>query len=153
MTTVLQRQKIGYLRKLLGLEDDLYYEMIAGYNGAKSSKDLSISEGQELLSRLRDVAQKLGLFKPYASTKFKSYKYNNLGKRSGMASPAQLRKIEAMWADVSRARDSEGRAKALGAFIKRITGRDSILFITSADAVKLINALEAMGTAEGKGRQ
>lgn len=149
-STAKQRQDIGYMRKLLGLEDEVYYDMVYQYNGAKSSKDLSAAEATDLLNRLRDNGKSAGVFKPKAETRFKQYKYNNLGQRPGYASPAQLRKIEAMWACVTRAETQEARKKALNVFIKRITGKDNILFIESRDAAKLIKALSTMASEAGR---
>ena len=62
-----------------------------------------------------------------------------------MASPAQLRKIEAMWFDVSYAKDNEARKKGLNTLIKKVTGKDNIMFITHTDVSKVIEALKAMG--------
>lgn len=144
MSTAKQRQDIGYLRKLLGLDDDVYREILSQYDGAKSSKDLCVKDAYELIYNLRTKAAEIGVFKPKKSTTFKQYKYNVLGERKGMASPAQLRKIEAMWFDVSYQKDEESRKKAFTTFIKRITNKDSIKFLTHNDIKKLIKAMENM---------
>lgn len=145
MSTTKQRQQIGYMRKLLSLDDDTYREVLAQYNGAKSSKDLSVFDANCLLNNLRDKAREIGTFKPKKSTTLKQYKYNTLGWRSGMATPAQLRKIEAMWSDISFITDKKARQKALNTLVKRVTGKDSIMFITHKDVSKVIEALKAMG--------
>lgn len=140
-----QRQKIGHLRKLLGMDDEIYYETVSLYgNGAKSSKDLTVQQANELLNKLRDMAKDMGLFNPKKSTKFKQYKYNTLGKRENRATPKQLRMIEAMWMDRSYIKDEPARAKALNTFIKRITGKDNILFMTPHDVSKTVKAMENM---------
>lgn len=61
-----------------------------------------------------------------------------------MATPRQLRKIEAMWADVSRADTEEARATALRQFLKRIVGIENLRFLEGWQVKKVINALEAM---------
>ena len=144
MSTAVQRQKIGYMRKLLGLDDDTYREMLFEYNGAESSKDLSVYDANILLNKLRNNAKEIGVFNPKASTTMKQYKYNNLGWRSNRATPAQLRKIEAMWFDVSYARDDEARQKGLNTMVKRITGKENLKFITANDVKKVIKAIEEM---------
>lgn len=150
MSTAKQRQDIAYIRKLLGLEDEVYREMLTVYRNCTSSKDLTTYEANNLLNNLRTKAKEIGVFKPYASTKFKQYKYNTLGTRKGMASPAQLRKIEAMWFEVSNQTTDITREKALLAFIKRVTNKDAIEFLTHYDISKLIKALEKMGNKKGE---
>lgn len=145
MSTATQRQQIGHIRKLLGLDEETYREMLFQYNKALSSKDLSVYDANILLNSLRDKAKEIGVFNPKKATTFKQYKYNKLGNRKGMASPAQLRKIEAMWFDVSYAKDNEARKKGLNTLIKKVTGKDNIMFITHTDVSKVIEALKAMG--------
>ena len=144
LSSARQRQRIGYLRKLLNIEDDLYYEILRSDFDARTSKDLTVKEAYELITRFTNDCKERGIYKQKATVKMAQYKYNNLKRDKSMASPAQLRMIEAMWADVSRADTDEGRALALKAFIKRITARDGIRFLTSKDAAQLIAALNKM---------
>ena len=72
-------------------------------------------------------------------------KFNELGKRKFKASPKQLRAIEAMWAQVSRASTAQDRSKALNAFCKRLTGVEVITWICKDDAKIIIKAIQAMG--------
>lgn len=143
MSTPKQRQKIGFLRKLIGLNEDLYREMLADY-GAASSKDLSIKSAAELLNRLKINAIKLGLYKPRLNHTFKKLKYENLGIREDMATPKQLRMVESMWFDVSVKEDETHRQAALNRFIKRITGKQRLIFLTPEDIRKVVNALKKM---------
>lgn len=143
LSTPKQRQDLGYMRKLIGFDDDTYYEMMYNRYGVRSSKDLTQSQITEYINFLRDNAVQAGIFKPRAS--FNKYKYNNLANRDKkMASPKQLRKIEAMWLDRTKAKTNEEKAKALKAFILRITGKEGITFVTAVDVKKIINALENM---------
>ncbi len=67
---------------------------------------------------------------------------NNLANRGkDYPSPSQLRKIEVLWKNVSRAKND----KSLRAFIKRLTKKSDITFILRDDASKVINALNKMG--------
>ncbi|MGN1124598.1 MAG: regulatory protein GemA [Candidatus Gastranaerophilaceae bacterium] len=143
LSTAKQRQDLGYMRKLMGFDDDIYYEMMFNRYGVRSSKDLTQKQINEYINYLRDNAIQTGAFKPKAS--FNKYKYNNLANRDKkMASPKQLRKIEAMWLDRTKAKTNEEKAKALKSFIKRITGKEGITFLTAVDVRKIINALENM---------
>lgn len=144
MSTTKQRQEIGYMRKLIGLDEEIYREMLSDFNNASSSKDLSDTEARTLLNSLRDKAKEMGVFKPVKQFAFQKHKYSNLVDRYGMASPAQLRKIEAMWFRVSRQDNDTDRAEALRIFSKKITGKDHLKFLTSEDVRKVIKALEAM---------
>lgn len=61
-----------------------------------------------------------------------------------MATPGQLRKIEAMWMGVSKMPTYPAREKALKGFLKRITGVEELRFIESWRVQKVIRAVEAM---------
>lgn len=71
-------------------------------------------------------------------------KFDDMDGRADMASGAQLRKIEAMWQDLSIIPEAEPRARALRRFIQKITGVMGLRFLTSQDAGKILNALGAM---------
>ena len=136
-----QRQTIGFLRKLLGFDDDMYREILSFY-GAKSSKNLTISEADELIANMKDYASKMGLY---------TYnKYEKLGYRKGMATPKQLRYIYALWKNVSFINDDKAREQALNRFIYRITGKERVNFLTPSDVSKIIEALKAMQTKKEK---
>jgi len=141
LSTAKQRQNLGYFRRLLAIEDDLYQDILSEY-GVKSSKDLSMEQIKELILRFRRNAEIAGLY----NTKSNIYKqkYNDLAERKGMATPAQLRKIEAMWQGVSRLKNEQDRQKALQTMIKKITGKDNIRFLTAIDVRKIIKTFENM---------
>ncbi len=150
MSTKKQRQEIGYMRKILGIDEDTYREMLNSFKGAKSSKDLTDTDAKIFLNSLRDKGKQIGVFKPVKQYIFQKYKYNDLGERDGMASPAQLRKIEAMWYKVSHQTDDISRQKALNYFAKRLTGKENLKFLESKDAHILIKALDAMQKQKNK---
>lgn len=144
MSTPKQRQKIGFIRKLLGLDaGDTYYEMLLDY-GIESSKDLTDSQAQEFLNRLKNMAIGAGVYKPRINFVFKSLQFEDLANRDGMATPKQLRKIEAMWVDVSVKTQPEDIKRSLNSFIKRITGKGDIKFVEQNDVQKIIKALSEM---------
>lgn len=113
LSTAKQRQKLGFFRKLLNLPEDLYSELLSQF-GVDTSKNLTSQQIEELTSRLRRNAQAQGLYKPKPSF------INNLSDRNGMATPAQLRKIDIMWKNVSRQQNDKDRQYALQVMIKKL---------------------------------
>lgn len=139
------RREIGYQRKLLGLSEELYREMLFARYKVESCKNLSEQQAKQFLKILRDQAKDAGVFKPKKQYAFQKYKHNNLADRDDdMATPAQLRKIEAIWFEVSVQTNDESREKALNSFLKRITGVENIKFLPKYQVQKVIKALYAM---------
>lgn len=149
MSTTEQRKTIGYLRSLLNLDEELYREMLFEY-GVISSKELSDLQAEQLLRNLKKTAVEIGVYKPLKKYAFQKYKYENSGTRAGMATPKQKRKIEVMWFGVSTKKDEKSRKKALSLFIKRLTGKEHIEFITNQDVRIFIKALEKMKERKGE---
>lgn len=71
-------------------------------------------------------------------------KFSDLAGREGMASPAQLRKIEAMWMDVSKMPNYTAKQKALKGFLKRITGVEELRFLEDWQVQKVLRSIESM---------
>lgn len=129
-----QYRQIHGLVRLLGLDDAAYHDMLRDRYQVESSKQLSTQQRSSLIKSLREQVHG------------KVQKFNELsGRAKHKASPAQLRAIEAMWAQVSRAETSEDRRKALNAFCKRLTGVEVVTWICKDDAKVLIKAIHAMG--------
>ena len=129
-----QYRQIHGLVRLLGMNDEAYRDMLRDRYQVESSKQLSTQQRSSLIKSLREQVHG------------KVQKFNELsGRARHKASPAQLRAIEAMWAQVSRAETSEDRRKALNAFCKRLTGVEVVSWICKDDAKVLIKAIHAMG--------
>ncbi|MBS7271634.1 MAG: regulatory protein GemA [Fibrobacter sp.] len=129
-----QYRQIHGLVRLLGMNDEAYRDMLRDRYQVESSKQLSTQQRSSLIRSLREQVHG------------KVQKFNELsGRAKHKASPAQLRAIEAMWAQVSRAETSEDRRKALNAFCKRLTGVEVVTWICKDDAKVLIKAIHAMG--------
>lgn len=129
-----QYRQIHGLVRLLGMNDEAYRDMLRDRYQVESSKQLSTQQRSTLIKSLREQVHG------------KVQKFNELsGRARHKASPAQLRAIEAMWAQVSRAETSEDRRKALNAFCKRLTGVEVVTWICKDDAKVLIKAIHAMG--------
>lgn len=122
------------LARLLGLNDEAYRDMLNDRYHVRSSKDLNPQQRFQLIKELRE--------KVHGNVQ----KFNDLVERKKhLATPRQLRAIEAMWAKVSRATTAADRKKALDAFVKRLTGIDHVRWITMHDAQTLIRAIKTMG--------
>lgn len=129
-----QYRQIHGLVRLLGMNDEAYRDMLFDRYKVRSSKDLSPGQRGALIKSLREQVHG------------NVAEFNDLvNRKKHMASPAQLRAIEAMWAQVSRAETPDARKKALNAFVKRLTGVDHVRWITMHDARTLIRAIKTMG--------
>ena len=139
-STPKQRQLIGYFRKLLKLNEDVYYDILSGY-GVNSSKELNNLQAEDLLKRLKYQAASMGLY----TEKTNYYnKYDNMAGRFGMGTPKQLRMIEAMWKSVSNQDTNELKERALNHFVLRLVGKSHIKFLTQSEISKVIKAIQAM---------
>ncbi len=79
-----------------------------------------------------------------ASLQAGKHRFEDLGYRDGMATPRQLRQIEAMWMDVSTMPHRAAREKALKGFLKRIVGVEDLRFVEDWMVRKVVRAIEAM---------
>ncbi len=136
---------IHILKSKLALTDEEYREHVAQCNqrGVKSSKDMTRAEAQNLLWRLSSMANGKGI-------KWTNWngggrkKYDDLGVRDERATPLQMRKIEAMWKDVSYMTTDEARETAFRKFMEKRFHVSDIRFVTQAMVRKIIKTLEAM---------
>lgn len=143
-----QIKKIHVLWSKLGLDRDTYESMLAPY-GASSSKDLEFVEAQDLIRRLQKDAIAAGVERPTPPDQpgyrmGKRRRFEDLGKRPGHASPAQLRKIEAMWMTVSNQPSDEAKRAALVTFVRNKTGVARLEWLPHTAVSKLIRTIQAM---------
>jgi hypothetical protein len=141
-----QIKKIHTLLSKLKMPDDEYRYLLSDY-WVETSKKLSYSEAQELIGKLEKIAVEKGVWSQYGNRGKR--RYEDLKDRHGMASPKQLRKIEAMWKDVSYTHKQDERARALRKFIFRIAGVDDMRMLESKQASKIIEALQNMKHKHG----
>jgi len=128
-----QKAKIHILKAEIGYDDDLYRTVMYNRYRTTSSKNLSWVQAKDFIQFMEEKAGK----------NFEE-KYDNLGERPGMATPAQLRKIEAMWKDVSVQKSTKERAKALDKLIMRIVHVGSILWLKRKDVQIILKTLTSM---------
>jgi hypothetical protein len=131
---------IHVLKSKLGLSDDNYRAMLDGY-GVKSSLDLPMRRAYDLIQRMENQAVLAGTWTPSLKDRGR---YSKLQGRDGMASPAQLRKIEAMWSFVSRQPTPEEKTKALHVWLEKRFHIGRLEWVKADQVGKVIGALEAM---------
>lgn len=137
-----QIKMVHTLKNALQLDDPTYREILDTWFQAASSKDLSTAQAEVLIRELKDIAVSAGAWEQRSPREKKFDEWQN--RRGDMASPPQLRKIEAMWQEVSRSEDPDGRKKALRSFLERIVKVSDLRFLDVKSAGKVINALTAM---------
>ncbi len=130
---------IHALKGALCLDDETYRGMLHARHQVTSSKALTEAEAAAIIRELETAAISAGVWKRGRE------KFGDMKNRVGFATPRQLRMIEAMWNDVSRATTPEGRKTALRHFLKRIVGREDLRFLDPVDVRKVVAALEGMG--------
>ncbi len=152
MATRWQVKMIHTLKSKLGISEGDYRVVLEKY-GVKSSKALSYGKANHLIDRLAEEGEKMGVWKRKYPNRRRRQKYNDLAGREDMATPAQLRMVEAAWADVSRMRNAEARQRALLKFCKRITKKAKMEWLNHRDIEKLMAAINAMKESKEKGKK
>ena len=135
MISFSQIKQIHTLKSILGLDDELYREMLMSF-GVATCKNLTFTEARILLDILSEKAIAAGKWqKP--NNKFSELK----NRADSMASPAQLRKIEAMWQDVCFEKSYTEVKKTLRKFIQNHFKISDIRFIDKITATKIIHVI------------
>lgn len=133
-----QIKKIHALKNALKLEDDLYREMLLPFNAA-SSKDLTDYLAEIFIYQLESMAVKMGVWEN-PSLKYEDLRY----REEKMASPQQLRMIEAMWRDVCYFDNDKFAKKSLRKFMRNKYKVDDLMFLTKAKATKVIQGIKGI---------
>lgn len=134
-------RKIHWIKRQAGMSEEEYRTMLASY-GVESSKELSYWEGVDLIKKME------GLVKNKIRHKDNLNRYEELGIRwdevrgEYMATPKQLRMIEAMWCTHSLV--DQKNEEALRKFVKRITGVDRLEWLYMSDIKKVVNAIKRL---------
>jgi hypothetical protein len=150
----------------LGIDDADYRAMLHERYRAKSCKDLTWRQAEELLKQLNGVASRgvkesisitpdiqnpitgdalcAQLF-PQLYLRISKFRYVELDGRPGFCSGAQARMIEAIWARVSRATTDDDREQALWSMMRRICGVDHFRFLEAKKVQSIVKALKVMG--------
>jgi hypothetical protein len=137
MPTNSEIKKIHILKNLLSLDDDLYREILAGF-GCSSSKELPAHLVHELISMLEKMAVEAGVWV------IPNRRFKDLNNRDGMATPKQLRKIEAMWRDVAYQKDDEYVRTSFRKFLQKQFKISDLRFVEKSMASKIIKAINSI---------
>lgn len=143
-----QKKMIHTIKAQLGMDEETYKEILWSAYKVDSSTRLSRQEARELIDMLKKSAVQAGVWTNNRG--FKKYKYDNLGKREGMASPKQLRMIESMWQDVSFVKEEKARLEALDTFLSNHFGVDKLIWVESEMVSKIVNTLKTMRTQKNE---
>lgn len=150
--TAAQIKRIHTILHVLGISDENYRAALESRFSVTTCKDLTVQEAKSFIDELEKLARKTDRERYQAKMNKAAEefagkqpkRFDNLDNRPGMASAAQLRKIEATWQEISIIPEAEPRARALRRFIQRITGVADIRFLDGEMAGKVINAMTAM---------
>ena len=132
MSVYWQIKKIHALKTFLGISDENYRKMLQSFQVC-SSKNLTETEANILISTLEERANEF-------TQRIKKYD-ELLGRDEKMATPSQLRKLEAVWADIKRLR-TKNKHVTLRQYLKKHFKVYSIKFLTKDRAREIIAVLE-----------
>ncbi|MCG6552921.1 MAG: regulatory protein GemA [Candidatus Magnetominusculus sp. LBB02] len=138
-----QIKKIKTLQRAVGVDDGVYELLVKEYSGGRtrSCTGMDYYEAGRLIDHLENIAMKMNI--KWQKVNSKCDKYKCLADRDDeMATPAQLRMIEAMWKERSYAKDID-KEKMLRRFLERF-GVSDILFLTKEDVRRVKRALDNM---------
>lgn len=135
MVTSSQIRKIHTLKSIIGLDDDLYRDILKSFD-VLSSKDLTFAEAKILIEIFEDKAISM-----HKWTK-QPVKYQDLERTDNMATQAQLRMIEGMWREICYFDNDEYAKKSLRKFLRSKFRVDDIMFLTKSKAIKVIQAIK-----------
>ena len=133
-----QIKKIHTLVSALGWKNEWYRDNLHGYFNVESSKDLTYHQASGYIDILKRQAVSAGVWKTP-----KDY-YEDLSDREDMATPRQIRMLQAMWKDISTATTTEEREKGLRGMLLRIVKVEDIRFLERKDVRKMVNCFTAM---------
>jgi hypothetical protein len=147
MRTITKSQKtiIHTLKSKLGMSDDVYRAMLAGFinskgKPARSSTELSYANAEALIKALERNAEGVTDWNPE-----KRLHADSSSVRGGhMASADQVRMIEGMWAEYSTIGDHDKRRAALDLWIFRHWNRGGLMMVERDLVGRIKHALEAM---------
>lgn len=120
-------QLIHVAKSKLGLDDEVYRALLRSKSGRESSKDMSIIQLEAVLDHLRGAG--------FAQTK------KHKGKE--LERDPQSRKIRSLWLELHELGAIKDKSEeALGSFVKRQTGVESLRWLNGYQAATVIESLK-----------
>lgn len=135
-----QTRKIHTLVSALSLPDEIYRKGLNDLFCVDTSKVLTARQAAYLI----DVLEMEGVMNGVWSRREYRDKYNELGRRPDMATPAQLRKIEATWNGLYPESDPEIHQRNIRTFLFRFFKVSDLRFLDQETANKVLYALRKM---------
>lgn len=144
-----QIKKIKALQRALNLDDITYRDVLQQF-GVNSASLLDYRQAGALINLLEDKAVAAGVWeKRPLNLKYQEYE----GRSEYMAAPSKLRKIEALWKDVSYHSYAEARQQALYNFLNNKIGKTLLTALTDQEANKIIAILNRMKITKNQQRR
>jgi hypothetical protein len=147
--TTEQIKLIHVLKKRLAWDDETYRHYLHHNFDVSSSKSLSYSGAGQCIMRMSAILN--DTLKPVEVKESGKWgwgkeKFETLAGRDPekFATPKQLRMLDAMWSDVSRAGNASARDAAFEVFLKRRFKIISIAAISQADVGRIRRVLQVM---------
>ncbi len=137
MATTFQIKKIHTLKNILGMDDDLYHEMLMSFD-VQTSKNLTFTEATIFIEILEEKAIAINKWTKQPK------KYAELNRSDNMASDAQIRMIEGLWREICYFNNDKFAKKSLRKFLKSKFRVDDVMFLTRAKSCKVIQAITAI---------
>ncbi len=136
MVTIFQIKKIHMLKNILGIDENLYRELLCEF-GVNSSKELNYPQAKMFIEILEDKAVECKLWKKQPK------KYEELNRDKQMATDAQLRMIDGLWQEICYFDDEKYAKTSLRKFLKSKHKVDDVMFLTKQKASKVIQSIIA----------
>ena len=151
MSRITRKQKalLHVAKAQLGLDDESYRAMLGSIAGVRSSTKLKTAKFREVMDHLK----RYGFEKTHREHEFTGYAarlrhwQGTAGTRPGMATPAQLARIETDWDGMRWYWAPEGFGNydlSLRGFLKSQAGVSDLRFLTFAQAHNVIEAVKAI---------
>jgi|Deesub1362B_J571_1020462.scaffolds.fasta_scaffold07241_3 phage gp16-like protein len=135
-----QKAIIHMAKTRLGLDEDTYRAALRAVTGKDSAARLSVGEANRVIDHFVSRGFRID------SMDDRRQRFRDLADRPGMASPAQLRKIEAMWREIAWGDPS----RSLRRFLFNGWRCSDLRFLTAEQAREVIEAIKKMVARRGK---
>lgn len=133
----------------LGMDDDTYRDMLMNVAGVRSGKDLDDRTFSAVMAHLKSCG-----FDHVAGGFWQAKKkWDVLGSRPGMATPAQLARIETDWSGLRPYWEPKGfptARAALQAFLRRVVRVEDLRFMSYDMAVQVITTMGKIRERQGQ---
>jgi hypothetical protein len=118
-------------------------DMVEDLTGRRSTKNLNARQAAQIVQRLEEQARP-------ADHGAGPDRFENLAGRAGMATPRQLRMLEALAADALKGKTLADRRRALNKICKRQTGAERLEWLQREDVTPVKEALIRIGERNGR---